>query len=80
MFYGHFFAHGKLNGPSDIQRLWSEVQDETPFRYAHAEIRTRVVAICNQLGEDVLGVLFSLSVSIVRVPTVEFSLFSIVLS
>jgi len=26
--------------------LWSEVKDETPFRYAHAEFRTRVVMIC----------------------------------
>jgi len=24
----------------------NEVKDETPFRYAHAEIRTRVVVIC----------------------------------
>jgi len=24
----------------------SEIKDETPFRYAHAEIRTRVVVIC----------------------------------
>ena len=23
-----------------------EVKDETPFRYAHAEIQTRVVVIC----------------------------------
>ena len=27
--------------------MWpSEVKDETPFKYAHAEIRTRVVVIC----------------------------------
>jgi len=25
----------------------NEVEDETPFRYAHAEIRTRVVVICD---------------------------------
>jgi len=39
MFYAHFCAHGRLNGPS-------EVKDETPFTYAHAEIRTRMVVIC----------------------------------
>ena len=39
MFYGHFCAYGKLNGPS-------EVTDETPFRNGHAEIRTQVIAIC----------------------------------
>ena len=33
MFYG---TPGRLNG----------LKDETPFRYAHAEIRTRVVVIC----------------------------------
>jgi len=38
---------GRLNGPSDLQRQWSEVEDETPFRYGHAEIRTRVVMICD---------------------------------
>jgi len=25
---------------------WGKVKDETTFRYAHAEIRTRVVVIC----------------------------------
>jgi len=35
MFYSHFCAHGRLNGPSD----------EIPFRYANADIRTQVVAI-----------------------------------
>ena len=44
MFYGHFRAHrGRLNGPSDLQQYWSEVKDETTFRCAHAEIRTRLV-------------------------------------
>ena len=46
MFYGHFYAHGSLNEPTDFQRQWSKVKDETPFRYAHAKIRTQVVAIC----------------------------------
>ena len=46
MFYGPFCAYGRLNGPSDFQRQWSEVVDETLFRYAHAEIRTQVVVIC----------------------------------
>ena len=46
MFYGHFCAHGRLNGPSDLQMLWSAVEDETPFRYAHAEIQTQVVVVC----------------------------------
>ena len=44
--YGHFCAQGRLNGPSDLQRYWDEVKDETTFRYAHARIRTRVVVIC----------------------------------
>ena len=26
----------------------NEAKDETPFRYAHAEIRTQVVGICDQ--------------------------------
>ena len=47
MFYGRFCAHGKLNAPSDLQKKWCEVKDETPFRYAHAQIRTQVVVICN---------------------------------
>ncbi|KAK2146453.1 hypothetical protein LSH36_606g01051 [Paralvinella palmiformis] len=38
-----FYAHGRLNGPSNLQ---SNVKDETPFRYADAKIRTRVVVIC----------------------------------
>ena len=46
MFYSHFCAHGRLNGPSDLQRQWDEVKDETTFRHAHAEIRSRVVVIC----------------------------------
>ena len=29
MFYGHFCAHGRLNGPNDLQRQCSDVQDET---------------------------------------------------
>ena len=48
MFYRHFCAHGRLKWPNDLQRLWSEVKDETTFRYASAEIRTRVVLICGQ--------------------------------
>jgi len=44
MFNGYFYAHCMLSGPSDLQ---SEVKDETPFRYAHAEIRTQVVVICD---------------------------------
>ena len=47
-------ARGRLNGPSDLQRQWSEVKYETPFRYAHAAIRTRMVVIfdptCYQSG------------------------------
>ena len=46
MFYSHRCAHGRLNGPIDLRRNWSEVEDETTFRYAHAEIRTQVVVIC----------------------------------
>ena len=45
--YGHFCTYGRLNGPSDLQRYWREVKDETLFRYAHAEIRARVVVICH---------------------------------
>ena len=33
MFYGHFCAYGRLNGPSDLQKVMRE-------------IRTRVVVIC----------------------------------
>ena len=29
-------TRGRLNGPSDFQRWWDEVKDETTFRYAHA--------------------------------------------
>ena len=47
MFYGHCCAHGRPNGPSDLQRYWSEVKDETPFRYAHAWILIHVVVICS---------------------------------
>jgi len=36
MFCGRFCGHD------------SEVRDETPSRYAHAEIRTQVVVICDQ--------------------------------
>ena len=43
VFYGHFCTHGRLNGPSDFQRQWGEVKDETTFRYAHTEIRTRML-------------------------------------
>jgi len=42
-----FCAHDRLNGPSDSQR--SEVNDETSFRYVHAEIQTQVVVICGQM-------------------------------
>ena len=35
-----------LNRSSDLQRRGSEVKDEAPFRYVHAEIRTQVVVIC----------------------------------
>ena len=47
MIYGHFSARCRLTGPSDLEREWSEVEDETLFRYSHAEIRTRVVVICH---------------------------------
>ena len=47
MFHSHFCAQGKLNGPSDLRRKWDEVKDETPFRYAHTEIKTKVVVIYN---------------------------------
>jgi len=44
----------RLNGLSDLRRLWSEVKDETAFRYARDEIWTQVILICgptpNQLG------------------------------
>ena len=46
LFYGHFCAHGRLNRPSDSRRLRSEVKVETPFRYAHTEIRIWVVVLC----------------------------------
>jgi len=45
MFHGHFLHMEGLNWPSDLQRWWSEVKDETTFRYAHAEIRTQVLVI-----------------------------------
>ena len=45
MFYGHFCAHARLNGQSDLQWQWSEFKDETPFRLGHAKIRTQVVVI-----------------------------------
>ena len=47
MFYGHFSAHARLNGPSDVQRYWGEIKDERPFIYAHTEIRTQAVVICD---------------------------------
>jgi len=47
MFYGHFCVHRILNGPSDLQMQWSEVKDETPFRYAHGDIRTQEAVICD---------------------------------
>ena len=43
MFYGHFCAHGRRNKQSDFRMLWSEVKDETPFRYAHIEIQIWLV-------------------------------------
>ena len=46
-FYGHFRAHGRLNGPCDSQKHWCEVKDESLFRYANAEIRTQVVVTCD---------------------------------
>ncbi|KAK2159125.1 hypothetical protein LSH36_158g05017 [Paralvinella palmiformis] len=39
-------VHRRLNRPSDLQMYCSEVKDEAPFRYAHAEIRTQVEVIC----------------------------------
>jgi len=41
------FVHvvGLMGRATYLQRQWSEVKDETPSRYAHAEIRTRVVLI-----------------------------------
>ena len=48
MFYGYFCAHDRLNGPSDFRSYRSNVKDETPFRYGHAEIRTQVVVIFNR--------------------------------
>jgi len=47
MSYGNFCEHGRLNGPNGRQRWWSEVKDETPFRYAHIEIQTQVAVICD---------------------------------
>jgi len=47
MFYCHVCVHGRLNGSSDLQRQWSNVKDETSFRYAHTEIWTQVVVICD---------------------------------
>ena len=41
----HVCAQGRLNGPSDLQREWNEMKDETPFKYAHTAIRTLVVVI-----------------------------------
>jgi hypothetical protein len=49
MFYGHFCTQGRLNGLNDFQREWREVKDETPFGYAHAEIRAKVVSICGTM-------------------------------
>ena len=55
MFDGHFCSRGRLNGRSYIERQLGEFKDETPFRYVHAEIRTRVVVIydpmCYQLDQ-----------------------------
>jgi len=44
---GYFCAQGRLNGPSELQMQWSEAKDETTLRYAHGEIRTRAVVICD---------------------------------
>ena len=40
-FYGHIWAHGRLNGPSKLVKVG------TPFRYAHTEMQTQVVVICD---------------------------------
>ena len=38
----YLYAPGRLNGRSDLRRH----EDEIPFRYAQAEIRTQLVMIC----------------------------------
>jgi len=35
VFYGHFCACDRLIEPSNLQRLWSEVKDETPQMCQH---------------------------------------------
>jgi len=45
MFYSQFCAHGRLNGPNDLQGQRNEVKDETPFRHAYADIRNQTVVL-----------------------------------
>jgi len=47
VFYGHFCVHGRLNGPSGPPKVLNECKDETLIRYAHPEIQTQVVVICD---------------------------------
>ena len=61
MFHGHFYAHVKLNGPSDPQRQSSEVKNETPFRYAHTDIRTPRGHICQRYFDSCRGRAFTSS-------------------
>ena len=51
-FSATFDAQVRLNGPSDLQSWWSEVRDESPFGYVHAEIQTRAVAICDPMRDQ----------------------------
>ena len=37
-FYGHVCAHGKQNGPSDLQKLSVEVKEEAAFLYSPAGV------------------------------------------
>jgi len=46
LFYGHLCAQSRLNGPSDLQRQWRKVIDETPFWCSLVGVWTDVLYLC----------------------------------
>jgi len=49
LFYGHFYTHGRVSRPRELQRKGGEAEDETSFWYSLAENGTQVLYICGQL-------------------------------
>jgi len=49
LFYGQFYAPGRINKPNEQRRQWREAKTETTFRYGYGGMWTEVPDACGYI-------------------------------